>query len=1265
MFSNSIRFENLDLSTYNPDNNNFIGWYTDRNNGELVTIITEPKNIALYAQYQDTEIAIITVDDEVEIYNVGDTYILPSDKTKEDDEIVITFDPQNGEDVFTKTITTSYTFDGYRLDTDNTLYQGEHEFTVDGNMTFNSEYISNTTGDTWPSNPEKENYIFLGWYTNQTSGIEVFNFDGITSNTSLYAHYTTDDESFVTLTNTVTGESLKVQKSTDWLFNESKFNKDNKEKLGTITYKFNSDGYPDEVKDYYRTSTPTGYYIEGDDTLYNIDEAHQFTSDTNITPYYGNVVTDSHVGIDQFDYEITNGNKQIKCFSKTNQDPEDTHDDEAYTCYENYDENDGDVTVYLHWKELKKITVTEPNGDTNEYTEGDTYNTGVNDSTKNPEGYTVTFKYQDGTTDDTTQEHRTSYTAYGWLINGEHVNDNTDITLEEDLVKEYDYTSNTSTITLPEPTRDDYTFVGWNSRANGKGTTYDNESINALDKDTTVYSIWTKEEINITFVENGGSDVDDMTIGYDTPIGDLPTTSKENERVTENNNDVIIGYIFDGWYRDPEFTSKVSSTTTFTDDATLYAKWVEDRFPYVYPYHEENFVCTGSNYIDTGVKLYTNTNNDYLKDFEVGFTIESYNPSGQVKQATFFNAKWENTAEQWPGVAFRRKDATNNLELSSSVKKVRVAQEVADYTLPLEVRIYRIDNVIYLSTDGGVTKTQVQDTTGFSQFFDVNSYFCAGDNGNGGIQRYVKGTISNYYIKLGDYQGTVDDVTTHTVTYPDNSVETYGHNSIIELDANESTKADELGATVTFDYNDGVTPSEIRYSTKTFTPNGFIVNDDTHYDDNSTLVVDEDKVITYDYDSENTEIEFPSDPVREYYTFDGWYTEGGDKVEYYDGSEDITLYAHYTRETIDIIYPDETITVNKGDEYELRSNDIAKADDNAATVTFKYHDDETEDLVRYVKYHYTANGWSIDGTAYANNATITPVTNTIVTPAYTSETIEVEFPSDPGRENYTFGGWYTEESGGDKVESYNGESDITLHAHWNMTLPTDFDIDVNDITIMVGETHQIEVTFTPDGTEDTVTYTGFDGEKISIVDGLVTALAKGETTITVGLENVPDKTKEITVTIISDRLESDVYDVREEDIDAGKDRVIVGAEPLITIGEFKDNLLNPKELVKIYDSEGNELDDDEDIRTGLVIKLEYNGIVADEAILVLRGDVDGDGVVNLVDYMAVINHYVESAEITEYPFFLAADVDEDETINMADAMKILNYYTENIDTLND
>ena len=1123
----SEEFTPVDLSTYNPDIDDFTGWYTNKSGGEEVFTYTGDGDATYYAQYDEIKQVIVTIDGEVTIYSVGETFNLPENSIKSNDEIVITFDPQNGEEVFTKSIITSYTFTGFRLDTDNELYQGETEFTANTDMTFTSEYTSNTTGDTWPSNPEKENYIFLGWYTNQTSGIEVFNFDGITSNTSLYAHYTTDDESFVTLTNTVTGESLKVQKSTDWLFNESKFNKDNKEKLGTITYKFNSTGYPDEVKDYYRTSTPTGYYIEGDDTLYNIDEAHQFTSDTNITPYYGNVVTDSHVGIDQFDYEITNGDKQIKCFSKTNQDPEDTHDDEEYTCYENYDENDGDVTVYLHWKELKKITVTEPNGDTNEYTEGDTYNTGVNSSNKNSDGYTVTFKYQDGTTDDTTQEHRTSYTANGWLINGEHVDNNTDITLEEDLVKEYDYTETSTTITLPEPTRDDYTFAGWNSRANGKGTTYDNDSINALDKDTTVYAIWTKDEINITFVENGGSDVDDMTIGYNTPIGDLPTTSKENERRTENNNDVIIGYIFDGWYRDPEFTSKVSSTTTFTDDATLYAKWVEDRFPYVYPYHEENFVCTGSNYIDTGVKLYTNTNNDYLKDFEVGFTIESYNPSGQAKQAVFFNAKWEVSSLQWPGVAFRRKDETNNLELSSSAKKNRVGYTITGYTLPLEVRIYRIDNVIYLSTDGGETKTQVQDTTGFSQFFDVNSYFCAGDNGNGGIQRYVKGTISNYYIKLGDYQGTAEDLDTHTVTYPDGNVEVYGHNSVVELDANESTKASEDLATVTFKYHNGDddTTSTV---VKNYIPDGFIVNSTTHYDNNSTLVVDEDKVLTYDYTSGNSEAIFPSDPVKE---------------------------------------------------------------------------------------------------------------------------------------NYKFDGWFTEEEGGDKVEYYDGDEDIILHAHYSITLPTDISLDADDITMVKGDIHQIEVTFTPGGTTDTLTYTDYDNEIISVVDGLVTALSKGETTITVGTENT-NISKTITVTVLSDELESDIYDVRDNTLEEQDYRYVIGAEVGTLISEFKDNMLNPNEYIKIYDLDNNLVSDDDIVKTGLIIKLEINGTVYDEAIMIVRGDIDGDGYVDITDKSLLADHILMINEITGYNYF-AADIDSDGYIDITDKSKIADYILMISDSLNE
>ena len=1263
------RLLSVDLSEYNPDDNKFLGWFTE--GGDEVTEYDGSSDATYYAHWVTDEQAIVTIDGEVEIYNIGDIFNLPASTPMEDDELVITFDPQNGEEVFTRSIVTSYTFRGFRLNTDNVLYASGTEFTVNGDMTFNSEYSSNTVGTTWPDDPVKENYEFLGWFTNQTYGIEVFNFDGIKNDTTLYARYTTNPESFITLTNTVTGETILVQKNTDWLFEESKFNKDLKEKLGTITYKFNSTGYPDEEIDYYRTSTPTGYYIGSDtSTLISIDEAQQFASDTDITPYYGDVETDSHVGLDQFDYEVTNGNKVARCFSKTNQDPSDIYDDEAYTCYENYDENDGNVTVYLHWHELRTIHVTEPDGHVDDYLEGDIYNTGVNDNNKADDGYTVTFKYQDNTTADTTQSHMSSYTANGWLINGNHVDNNVDITLVEDIVKQYDYTETSTTITLPTPTRDDYTFVGWNSRANGKGTTYTNESINSLDKDTTVYGIWTKDEIILSFVTDGDEPIDDITVGYDTPIGDvLPTSSKANERRTVNDENVIIGYIFDGWYREDTYENKVSSSSTFTEDTTLYAKFIEDTFPYVYPYHEEDFVCTGSNYIDTGVALYTSTNEDYKKDYEVGFILKQYVPSQQVQQGVIFGDKWEinNSGQKWPGIVFRRKDRTNDLEITQSINKgIKESDDITGYTLPLKVTIYRVDGIVYYQlNDGDIV--ELQDMNAFNQYFDINAYFCAGDNGSGGIQRYLKGTISDYYIRMGDFDGTMDQIETHTVTYPDDSVGVYRHNSIVELEANEEAKDDELGAAVTFDYNDDVTPVEIRYNTKSFTPNGFMISgtNDVHYDDYANLVVDEDKVIAYDYISETDDVEFPEDPTRNYYTFDGWYTEGGDKVEYYDGSEDITLYAHWTRETVNVIYPDETITVDKGEAYTLRTNDIAKADDNAATVTFKYHDEETEDLVRYVKYHYTANGWSINGTAYADEASITPTTDITVIPEYTSETIEVEFPSDPTYDNHEFEGWFTEETGGIKAESYDGTDDIILHAQWSTSLPTDFDLDSDDILIVKGDTHQIEVTFTPDGSTDTLTYTSSDDDVATVdADGLITGVETGVTTIMVSADNA-DIDKIITVTVVSDKLESEEYDVLDKDKeDESKDRIVIGAEVKTLISEFKDNMTNPNEYIKIYDAEGNEVSEDDTVKTGLTIKLEINGRVYDEAIMIVRGDIDGDGLVDVADEAVLTDHILRITPIDDYRFY-AADVDEDSILDVADDSKLTDFILRILDSLNE
>ena len=72
----------------------------------------------------------------------------------------------------------------------------------------------------------------------------------------------------------------------------------------------------------------------------------------------------------------------------------------------------------------------------------------------------------------------------------------------------------------------------------------------------------------------------------------------------------------------------------------------------------------------------------------------------------------------------------------------------------------------------------------------------------------------------------------------------------------------------------------------------------------------------------------------------------------------------------------------------------------------------------------------------------------------------------------------------------------------------------------------------------------------------------------------------------------------------------------------------------------------------------------DEAVMVVRGDINCDGYLNVTDYMAALNHALELEEIEDEVSFMAADVEEDELINVTDYLKILDYTLENIDTLN-
>lgn len=120
-------------------------------------------------------------------------------------------------------------------------------------------------------------------------------------------------------------------------------------------------------------------------------------------------------------------------------------------------------------------------------------------------------------------------------------------------------------------------------------------------------------------------------------------------------------------------------------------------------------------------------------------------------------------------------------------------------------------------------------------------------------------------------------------------------------------------------------------------------------------------------------------PEREYYDFDGWYTEaeGGKLVDEntpLSGSGDVTLYAHWTRQTY--------------------------------TITFD-----------------------------ANGGTVEPATKTV----NRGETVG-ELPT-PTREYYTFDGWYSAVDGGTLLSSDSiptEQVDQTVYAHWTQNAVSDW-----------------------------------------------------------------------------------------------------------------------------------------------------------------------------------------------------------------------------------
>lgn len=109
---------------------------------------------------------------------------------------------------------------------------------------------------------------------------------------------------------------------------------------------------------------------------------------------------------------------------------------------------------------------------------------------------------------------------------------------------------------------------------------------------------------------------------------------------------------------------------------------------------------------------------------------------------------------------------------------------------------------------------------------------------------------------------------------------------------------------------------------------------------------------------------------------------------------------------------------------------------------------------------------------------------------------------------------------------------------------------------------------------------------------------------------------------------------------------------------------NNKEEIHFYDINGNEIVDQEQyITTGTKIKLIINDEIKDDLTIVIKGDANSDGMVDLIDYILLQNHILKIIQLNAIQK-LAVDVNNDGLITSPDSTYLRDYINGIIQVLN-
>ena len=641
-----------------------------------------------------------------------------------------------------------------------------------------------------------------------------------------------------------------------------------------------------------------------------------------------------------------------------------------------------------------------------------------------------------------------------------------------------------ATLTANSFTKTGNNFTGWNTQPNGTGTSYANQASFTMEgANTTLYAQWTPKSYTVTFDKQGGTTPSptSKTVTYGNAYGTLATTSRD-------------GYTFAGWYTQASGGTEIKDTTVVStaENHNLYAQWTADNTTaYKTEHYKQNLsdilyahfetenlsgvtdttatavykTYTGftkdesnANTVKSGtitgngsltLKLYY-TRKTYTVSFQTNSTATISNLTGQLYGATI--TKPNDPAKQGYTFSGWYKEAALTTPWTFASDTVQdtttlYAKWTANTDTPYSVNYYLQDtNGTTYTLQETVAKTGTTATTGTSEaktytgftenttkserlpegtiladgslvlkrYYDRNTYTLTFNaNGGAGTQvtqdlKYQTSTAltPNAYTRTGYTFSGWASTSSGSVAYADGVNYSIGAGTVTLY-----AKWTANTYTVTFDKQGGTTPAPA--------------------------------TITVSFDSTYGTLATTS---RDGYTFSGWYTQasGGDKVESVttvSTSADHTLYAQWTAKTY-------TVTFDK--------QGGSAPDPTSKDVTY---DSAYGTLPTTSRTGYTFAGWytaASGGDKVESTTTVSTSSNHTLYAKWTADTYTVTFDKQGGttpapetktvtydgtygnlattsRDGYTFSGWYTQASGGDKVESVTTVStsaDHTLYAQW-------------------------------------------------------------------------------------------------------------------------------------------------------------------------------------------------------------------------------------------